>query len=106
MTFGKTLSLNLSGKNSITSQINQGTTDENQNSKVNTINKLLDSGASASIVHKDTLDKFHKIPKDKENKWPTIAGILFLCYFHKGAKIKTSGIKPHRRKLHQMSFEQ
>ena len=48
--------------------------DENENSKVNTIKKLLDSGAGASIVRKDVLYKRHKILKDKKNKSLTTAG--------------------------------
>ena len=35
---------------------------------------LLDSGASASIVHKDILYERHRNHKDKKNKWSTMAG--------------------------------
>ena len=54
------LSPNPRSKNSINSRINQGTTDENKNSKVRTIKILLDSSASASNVRKHVL---HKRPK-------------------------------------------
>ena len=43
-----------------------------KNSKVHTIKILLDSGASASIVHKDLLHIQHR--KDKKNIWSTMAG--------------------------------
>ena len=64
----------LRGKNSINSQINQTTSDENRNSKVCTITILLDSGASASIARKDVLYERHTVLKDKKNKWSTLAG--------------------------------
>ena len=48
--------------------------DENWNSKVRNIKILLDSGTSASIVHKDVLYKQHKILKDKKNKLSTMVG--------------------------------
>ena len=63
---------NLRGKISTNSQNNLGTLDENNNSKVCTIKILSDSSASASIVCKDILYKYHKILKDKKNKWSTI----------------------------------
>ena len=47
--FGLILLPNPHSKNSANSQINQGTTDENTNSKACTIKILLDIGASASI---------------------------------------------------------
>ena len=52
------------GKNSTNSQINQTTSDENRNSKVCTVKIFLDSGASASIVHKDVLYQRHRNLKD------------------------------------------
>ena len=68
--------LNPCGKNSTNSEINQGTSDENWNSKVCTFKILLDSGASVSIVPKDLLYKILKIPKDKKNKWSAMAETL------------------------------
>ena len=56
------------------SQINPGTLDKIQNSKVCAIKILLDSSASALIVHKDVLYERHKILKDKKNKRSTMAG--------------------------------
>ena len=56
------------------SQISPGTSDKNRNAKVRTIKILLDTGASALIVHKDVLYKFYKIFKDKKNNWSTMAG--------------------------------
>ena len=52
ITFGVILPPNLHNKYSTNSQINQGTLDENWNSKVYTIKMLLDSGASTSMVCK------------------------------------------------------
>ena len=69
LTFSIILPSNPRGKISTTSQINLGTTDKNKNTKVHTIKKLLDSSASASIVHKDTLYERHRILKNKKNKW-------------------------------------
>ena len=45
-----------------------------RNSKVNTINILLNSNASSSIVRKDVLYEHHKNLKDKKNIWSTMAG--------------------------------
>ena len=61
LNFGVILPANPRGKNTTTSQINPGTSDENNNSKVCTIKILLDSTASASIVRKDVLYEHHKI---------------------------------------------
>ena len=69
ITSGIILPPKLSGKISRNSQIFPVTSDENKNSKVCTIQILLDSGASASIIHKDVLYKRHKILKDNKNKW-------------------------------------
>ena len=68
VTFGMILSPNPRGKNSINSQINPGTMDEDKNYKVRTIKILLDSDTSASIFRKDVLHKIHRILKDKRNK--------------------------------------
>ena len=47
---------------------------ENKNAKVHTIEILLDSGASVSIVlNKDVLHERHQILKDKKYKWWTMA---------------------------------
>ena len=63
-------------KNLTNSQIHTKPSDENKNSKVRTIEILLDSGASALIVPKDVFYERHKILKDKKNKWSTMAGTL------------------------------
>ena len=76
ITFSIILLANPRGKNSINSQINPGSTDDSQNSKVCTINILLDSGTSESIVHKDVLHKGNQTLKDKKNKRLTMAGIF------------------------------
>ena len=68
ITFGIIFSLNLHSKHSIISQINPGTLDKNKNSKARTIKMLLDSGASASIIHIER----HLIMYDKKNKWSTM----------------------------------
>ena len=65
------LSPNPRGKNSINSQFNQGTTDENNNVKVHTIKILLDSSASASIVRREVQHKLHKILNKIKNKLST-----------------------------------
>ena len=57
ITFGVILPSNLRGKISTNSQINLIILDENWNPKVRTIKILLDSGASASIIHKYVLYK-------------------------------------------------
>ena len=67
ISFGIILPPNSRGKNSTNSQNNPGTKDKNKNSKVCTIKILLDSGASASIVHQDILYERHRILKDKKN---------------------------------------
>ena len=67
ITFGVILPPKLRSKISTTSQINPVNSNENKNSKVCTIKRLLDSGASESIVRKDVLYKRHKILKDKKN---------------------------------------
>ena len=67
ITFGVILPPKLHGKMSTNFQLNPATTDENKNSKVRTIKVLLDSGASASTVHKDVLYGRHKILKDKKS---------------------------------------
>ena len=69
----------------------------NKNSKVRTIRMLLDSSANTSIARKEVLYKRHKILKDDENKWSTMAGtfnttfvteiILKLTEFNKSTKI-------------------
>ena len=59
------LSLNPQVKKSSNSQDNPGTIDENKVSKVCTIKILLDSGVSASIIHKDFLHECHKFLKMK-----------------------------------------
>ena len=64
VTFSIVLSPNPRGKNSINSQINPITKDENKNSKVYTIKILLDSGASASIERKGAQYKRHRILTD------------------------------------------
>ena len=61
ITYGVILLQNPRGKNSTNSKINPGTSDENKSSKAHTIKLLLDSSASASIVHKYMLCKCHKI---------------------------------------------
>ena len=66
ITFVVILPPKLRGKISTNSQINPGTLDKNRNFKAHTIKILLDSGVSASIVHKDVLYKRHKILKDKK----------------------------------------
>ena len=48
--------------------------------KVNTIKILLNSSASASIIHKDSLHQRHQIFKDKKNKWLTIAGTFNITF--------------------------
>ena len=68
------LSSNPQDKKSINSQINPGTLDKNENSKVSAIKILLDSGGSASIVRKDVLYKCHGNLKHEKNKWSTMAG--------------------------------
>ena len=73
ITFGIITPLDPRGKNSTNSQINSGITDENKDSKVQTIETLLDSGASASIVHKDMKYEHHR-----RNKWSTMAGIFYI----------------------------
>ena len=65
ITFGVILPPNPPSKNLTNSQINPGTSDENENSKVRTINLLLESGAGATIVCKDVLYERHRILKDK-----------------------------------------
>ena len=54
ITFGVILPPNSRDKTSTDFQINPGTLDENNNSKVCTIKILLDSGSSALIVRKRT----------------------------------------------------
>ena len=71
ITFSVILPPNPRNLNSIYSQINPETSDENKNSEVCTIKILLDSGASASIVYKDLLYERHKILKDKKDKCST-----------------------------------
>ena len=83
ITFGVNLPPKRRGKILINSQINTGTTDKNRNSKVCTIETLLDSGASASIVRKDVLYKRHKILKDKKNEWSTIEGTFSTTFITK-----------------------
>ena len=80
ITFGVILPLNPQIKNSITSQINPGTSGDNKNSIVQTIKILLDSGASASIVHRDVLYECHRLLKDKKNKWSTMAGTFITTF--------------------------
>ena len=48
--------------------------------KVHTIKILLDSNASASIVHKDILCEHNRILKDKKNQWSTMAGTFNTTY--------------------------
>ena len=48
--------------------------DENTNSKVCAIKRLLDSGASASFIHKTVLHESHRILQNKKNKWSIMAG--------------------------------
>ena len=74
ITFGVILPPKTCSKISTISQTNPVTLDENQNSKVHTIKILLYCSASALIVGIDVLYKQHKILKDKENKWSTVAG--------------------------------
>ena len=74
ITFGVILPPNPHGKNTTNSQINLKTSDENKNSEVHTMTILLDSGASASIDHKDVLCERLKFLKIKKKKWPTMAG--------------------------------
>ena len=74
ITFGVILPPNPRDKYSTNSQMNPGYLKEDNNSKVRTINILLDSGASASIVRKDVIYECHRIIKDKPNKWSTMAG--------------------------------
>ena len=73
ITFGVILTPKIRGKISTNSQINPVNSDENKNSKASTIKILLDSGANASVVHKDMWHERHKIFKDKKNKWSTMA---------------------------------
>ena len=74
ITFGIILPSNPRGKNSTNSQINPGSLDENQNSKVFTIKILLDSGVCALIIHEDVLYERHTILKDKKKICSTMAG--------------------------------
>ena len=74
ITFGVILPPKLHGKLSTNSQNNLGTLGDNKISKVHTIKILLHRGATTSIVHKDVLYGQHKILKDKNNKWSTMAG--------------------------------
>ena len=74
ITFGVILPPKLLCKISTNSQIIPIASDENKNSKICAIKILLDSGAIASILWKDTLYKHHKILKDKKNIWSTMAG--------------------------------
>ena len=87
ITFSIILSPNPRGKNSTNSQINPGTTNENNTSKPYTIKILSDSGASALIVREDVLYKRHRILKDKKNKWLTIA-VYFNTTFGMESKLK------------------
>ena len=59
ITFGVILPPKLRGKHSTNSLKNPRNLDENRSSKVRTIKILLDSGASASILHK-VCHKNHK----------------------------------------------
>ena len=61
--------------------------DENKNLKLCTFKILLDSSASALIVHEDVLHEHHRILKDKKNKWSTIAGTFIVTEL----KLKTPG---------------
>ena len=88
ITFSVILPPKIRGKISTISQINPTTSDENKNS-------------GASIIRKDVLYKHHKILKDKENKWSTIAGT-----FNTRNNIKTPGIKSFRGNLRKMPFDQ
>ena len=72
ITFGVILPPKQRGKLSTSSQINPTALDETKNYKVRTIKILLDSSASASIIHKDVLYERHNILKDKKNKWSTM----------------------------------
>ena len=70
ITFGITLSPNPRGKISTNSQINPGTMDENENSKVRTIKTLLVRQSIIQMSYKN----HHKILKQKNYKWSTMAG--------------------------------
>ena len=65
ITFGIILPPNQHGEISTNFHINPGTIDENKNSKVRTIDILLDSGASASFARKDVIKERHRILKQK-----------------------------------------
>ena len=67
-TYGIILSPNLCSKISANSQINLGTSDENNNSREHNIKIFLDSCASASTAHRIILHKGHKILKEKKHK--------------------------------------
>ena len=56
ITFGLILPPNPRDKNSTNSRINLGTSDKDTNFRVHAIKILLNSGASASIVHKDVTE--------------------------------------------------
>ena len=66
ISFSVILSPNPRGKILINSRIDLGTTDENKNSKVRTIEILSNSVTRASIVCKDILYEHHKILKQKK----------------------------------------
>ena len=78
ITFGVILPPKLRGKISTNSQIIPVNSDENRNSKARTIEVLLDSGASASIVCEDVLHERHKILKDKRINGQLWQGPLIL----------------------------
>ena len=92
--FGINLSPNPCGKNLTNSQINPWTAKENKNSKVCNIKILLDSGASVPIVRKTIIHEYHKILKDKKNKWSTMTGT-----FHTEIILKLLGLN-HTTKIH------
>ena len=66
-------------------------------------NILLDSGASASIVHKDILYKCHKILKDKMIQESTMAGTFNTTFVTNN--INNPGIKSLCTNLRKMPFD-
>ena len=91
-------------KKSTNSQINLGTSDENKNSKVCTIEIFLDSCASASIVWKDVLHICHKILKGKKNKWSNMAEICNTTFVTEIIS-KTPGMESLYENLRKMPFD-
>ena len=104
ITFGVILPPKLHGKILANSQIIPTTLDQKKNSKVHTINILLESGASESIIRKNVLYKRHKILKDKKNKWSTMAGI-FNTTFVTEIIVKLLKLNNSAKNKHKMPFD-